>query len=928
MEARTLNAIGEALTILSRYPEAIQSYTSAATLYERIKDSDGEAESFNGLASLYIFRGEYQQAVKYSNLALRSNTGRIKAIALNNLAETYYYFGDFDESMRLMKQASLSDESDVANQARISGRLALLYIDKGEHEKAYGVLKRALALWRSLNNRQEEAGTLATLGTHHAFLGEYQASLNLLNEALVISREVGDRKGEADYLAKTGYTYFCLGELDNAITHYTECAAIYRDLANHYREGTILGDIGDVQIVRGNSAAALENYQRSLSLVRSDKQYEAFTLYGIGRSYSLQNNRTGALDSYGQALTLFRQLGTQRWEANTLTAMAEVYIVLNDFERARSALDKALKLSKEVGDQSGESLALYHLSSIDLKLKALDQAKTKIEEVIRINDSLRSNVLNQQSRVSYLALVHQYYQSYVELLMQLHAQQPAAGYDVKAFEASDRLRARSLTEMIREAHTDIRQGVDPELLARESAVQQQLNSLTQAEVLLLTSKHRNASSLDNVQKEIQLLTSQLQQIQAQIRAASPRFAAMSKLAPLTAADVQKMLDSDTVLIEFALGSEKSFGWVVGPTFVKSFSLPPRAQIERLARSVYEGFSTYDFDLTLRNKSQATAETAAEQLYKLLFGDIESLLKNKRLAIVADGFLQHVPFAMLPEPSPNTVVAPLIANHELIILPAASVLAVQRSQFSNRTPAPLRVAVFADPVFEKTDVRSFWGSKSYLANDARNAPVVRALRSVGFDKRLGIPRLPFSRDEAASIVAAATSQQSFQALDFKASLKTIRTSDLSKYRYLHFATHGLLNSEYPELSGILLSMIDENGKQVDGFLQLHEIYNLKLVADLVVLSACQTAVGKDVKGEGLMGLTRGFMHAGAKSVIGSLWKVDDAATAALMAEFYKQMFTNGKRPSEALRAAQIYLSKQRRWRSPYFWAGFVLQGDWR
>ena len=928
MEARTLNAIGEVLTILSRYPEAIHSYTSAAALFEKIKDADGEAESFNGLASLYILRGEYQLADKYSNLALRSNSKRIKAIALNNLSETYYYLSDWDEAVRLMNEASLLDESDVANQARISGRLGVIYIDKGEPEKAFGLLKRALTLWRSLNNRQEEAGTLATLGTHHAFLGEYQASLNLLNEALVISREVGDRKGEADYLAKTGYTYFCLGELDNAITHYTEGAAIYRDLKNHYREGTILGDIGDVHIVRGNSAAALENYQRSLPLVRTDKQYEAFILHGIGSSYSLQNKRTVALDSYSQALTLFRQLGNQRWEANTLTAMAAVYIALNDFERARSALDKSLKLSKEVGDLSGESLALHHLSCIDLKLNALDQAKTKIEEVIRINDSLRSNVLNQQSRVSYLASVHQYYQSYVELLMKLHAQQPAAGFDVKAFEASDRLRARSLTEMIREAQTDIRKGVDPELLARESAIQNQLNNRTQQEIVLLTSGNRNPTSLDNLQKEIQLLTRQLQQIQAQIRAASPRFAAMSQLAPVTAVDVQKMLDSDTVLIEFALGSEKSFGWAVGPTFVKSFSLPPREQVEQLARIVYEGFSTHDFDSTSRNKSHSAADTAAQQLYKLLFSDIESLIKNKRLAIVADGFLQHVPFAMLPETSSNAGVVRLIENHELITVPAASVLAVQRSQFSNRTPPPLNVAIFADPVFEKADVRSLPGGRSVLGNDARRAPVARALRSVGFDKRLGIPRLPFSRDEAASIVAAASSQQSLQALDFKASLKTIRTSDLSKYRYLHFATHGLLNSEYPELSGILLSMIDENGKQVEGFLQLHEIYNLKLAADLVVLSACQTAVGKDVKGEGLMGLTRGFMHAGAKGVIGSLWKVDDAATAELMAEFYKQMFTNKKRPATALRDAQIHISKQRRWKSPYFWAGFVLQGDWQ
>jgi CHAT domain-containing protein len=207
--------------------------------------------------------------------------------------------------------------------------------------------------------------------------------------------------------------------------------------------------------------------------------------------------------------------------------------------------------------------------------------------------------------------------------------------------------------------------------------------------------------------------------------------------------------------------------------------------------------------------------------------------------------------------------------------------------------------------------------------------VRALRDVGFDQgKVSIPRLPFSRSEADSILAVVSPKESLEALDFNASLTTLRRTDLSKYRFIHFATHGLLNSDYPELSGILLSMVDEKGKPVDGFLQLNEIYNLKLAADLVVLSACQTALGKDVKGEGLMGLTRGFMHAGARRVVGGLWKVDDAATAALMENFYREMFINGKRPAAALREAQISLSKQKRWQSPYYWAGFVLQGDWR
>jgi len=196
------------------------------------------------------------------------------------------------------------------------------------------------------------------------------------------------------------------------------------------------------------------------------------------------------------------------------------------------------------------------------------------------------------------------------------------------------------------------------------------------------------------------------------------------------------------------------------------------------------------------------------------------------------------------------------------------------------------------------------------------------------KRGGIQRLPFAQQEAEAIYELAPQSSALKALGFKASRATVIDPELSKYRIVHFATHGLLNDDRPELSGLLLSMVDEKGQPQNGFLQLHQIYDLNLPAELIVLSACQTAAGKDVKGEGLMSLTRGFMHAGAARVVASLWKVDDAATASLMALFYKEMFVNKLSPAAALRAAQIELSKQRRYQSPYFWAGFILQGEWK
>jgi CHAT domain-containing protein len=194
--------------------------------------------------------------------------------------------------------------------------------------------------------------------------------------------------------------------------------------------------------------------------------------------------------------------------------------------------------------------------------------------------------------------------------------------------------------------------------------------------------------------------------------------------------------------------------------------------------------------------------------------------------------------------------------------------------------------------------------------------------------LRIPRLPGTRREAAAITALVPTTERKQALDFEASRVTATSEELSQYRIIHFATHGLLNSQHPELSGIVLSLVDAQGKPQDGFLRLHEIYNLKLPAELVVLSACQTGLGKEIKGEGLVGLTRGFMYAGAARVMASLWKVDDRATAELMKQFYQGMVKDGLRPAAALRAAQVAMWKQQRWQEPYYWAAFVLQGEWK
>jgi CHAT domain-containing protein len=271
----------------------------------------------------------------------------------------------------------------------------------------------------------------------------------------------------------------------------------------------------------------------------------------------------------------------------------------------------------------------------------------------------------------------------------------------------------------------------------------------------------------------------------------------------------------------------------------------------------------------------------------------------------------------------------MTDHEITYAPSASAMQKLTHQMIPQS-ANHKIAIFADPVFEPDDHR--------VAHHAKQSPTSRSAQAMESSLRTRtvitdvrgaetarITRLPYSRREAEQILQFFLPDATMRALDFDASRRRVMSLDLSSYRIVHFATHGFMDSMHPELSGIVMSMVDEHGLAQDGFLTLADISGLRLSADIVVLSACETALGKEVKGEGLIGLAQAFMSAGAASVMASLWKVDDIATAELMKRFYTALIGNHVTPSEALRTAQLQMRQDKRWSQPYYWAGFLLEG---
>jgi len=880
------------------------------------------------------------------------------------------------EALRLMR-----DAGDRRGEAMTLTNMGTVYNLLGEPKKALEHINQALTVWRAVGDRHLEAITLYINGGVYYALGEPQKALESYSLALPVMRAVGDQSGEAGTFTQIGNVYRLLGEPQKALDYFAQALPLWRVVGDRRNEATVLNNMGTVYNLLGEPQKAFYYFDQVLPLVRAikDRRVEAATLTNMGTVYNLLNDPKKALEYLDQALALTREIGDRKTEAGALTHTGTAYNSLGDqrkaveyLERAlqlrvavsdrqgeaitlnqlgrvfglsgepRKALeyyDKALPIWRAVGDRNGEVAALYGMARAESDLDDLLGASARTEAALAIINTLRTKVASRDLRASYFASVQDLYKLHIDLLMRLHRRQPEMGFDVAALKTYEQARARSLIDLLAEASADIRQGVDPGLLARERSLHQMLNAEAERQMRLFGGQHTEESAAA-VRSKIEELLTQLLAVEAELKAHSPRYAALTQPAPLDLKEIQTAVTDDaTLLVEYSLGEERSYLWAVTATSFSSYELPPRAAIEAAARRCYDlltarnryvKFETVDEKRERIQQADTEYPQAATALSQMLLGPVAAQLGRKRLLVVPDGALEYLPFAALTVPArsrPGRFV-PLMVEHEVTSIPSASTLAVLRREVFGRAPAEKVVAVFADPVFDKTDERITGESSSRGGH--HTAPVAEMVTSDVRQSPEGAPalaRLPYTREEAEAILSLAPRTGRKAALGFEANRAAAMSDDMSKYRIIHFATHSFLDSMHPELSGIALSMLDRQGRPQDGFLRSHEVFNLRLGAELVVLSGCRTGLGKEVKGEGLYGMTRGFMYAGSKRVLVSLWDVQDQATARLMSDFYRGLL-GPKRPyaAAALREAQIAIWREPRWQAPYYWAGFVLQGE--
>ena len=963
--------------------EAEEYYRQSLAIREKMApDSLLVARSLSRLGLVAANQGDLTKAEDYHRQALeirqkRTSGGLPVAASFYNLGIVAWTRGDLDKAEEYHRQAleirqKLAPESLLV--AASINNLGWVAWRRGDGAKAKEYYSQALEIREKLAPESlDVAASFNSLGDLASNQGNLAAAEEYHRKALQIRQRLApDSLLVAASMNNLGLLAWRRGDLANAEKWYRQALEIRsRRVPGSHLVAASCHNLGMVAWRRGDRTQAEAYFHQTLEINEKLPPGRFDVANGInnlgGKVATIQGDLEEAEEHYSEAL-----MGMERLSPDGLTT-ADVLQSLGDlaYERRDPAKAKEYYLRALAGFETLAPGSTHHaetlaaLASIARGQHEPEAAAHLYEEALgaletQITHLGGSDDLGWDFRAKHLF----YYQDYIDLLV--HQKEPE-----KAFSVVERSRARSLLELLSNAQINIHGGVAPSLLLQERSLQAGIAAESNRRVRLL-GNGSNRSQVADIEKEIAGLLAQYHELEGRIRSSSPSYTALTQPRVLSLAEVQQqLLDHDTLLLEYSLGKESSYVFAVAENSFSVFELPKGEEIEGLARSLYDALT--ERNRTVAGETDAHAQERwksadgkytqlAARLSQMILGPVASLIDHKRLVIASDGALQFIPFAALPEPgnSPTTSLKsgesgiagtsvprpmgksgiPLMVGHEIVNLPSASVVAELRHEKANRTEPPQAVAVLADPVFDPHDRRVAGRERGVhpLQVAGRSSPdsasplesLTRSASEIGFTRngKLDLGRLEYTRQEANSILKFTPRGASLEAVDFQATRKMAMSPVMAQYRVVHFATHGILNSLHPELSGLVFSLVDQHGKPQDGFLDLQDIYDLNLPVDLVVLSGCKTGLGKEIEGEGLIGLTRGFMYAGSSRVMASLWSVSDEATAELMEAFYKAMERDKKSPAAALRAAQIAIWKQDLWRSPYYWAAFQLQGEWK
>lgn len=946
-------------------------------LAEQAEEALAEGDSLwakNDPASAKAAIAAYDRAIslweQINDIAMLRRTLTWKAVFLA------FRMGQAEQGVPLVERAvHLPDAGDPVEQANAWKGAGFIQTELADYTAGWQGYDNALRLFERTGDLFNQEVMFENRGKLLQMTGDYEGALEDANNAIGIARQLHDDIGVLHIEDEIGSIDLLQGRMQAAFDAYSQVLQLEQinaadvmigfaetDLASLYQQLGAVAQSQDLQVRAegfwvkhpylygqlitmiqrakldgdsGQLSDSFSTYIRSLQLAESAgmKREKVFILLGLGTTCGKQGKLDDARSYFAQA----RQLAGEIHEADALaqiaTAEGDLEIMAGNLPTAQADYRAAVAVARQSFDHPDLISALGGLAHAEFRSGQDLSALKDIEEALDGIESTRNSTPPNALRTGYFSSVHSYYALAIDVLMHLHAQHPGTGYDRQALVIAERGRARFLLDQIDESGSRESSGEDRELQARQAESLRRIH-LVESSLAALRAAHPRSAQAAHLESEVASLMEREDRLEAEMsRNAQAPLSGTASLFHSTGelvGELQRNLDAGSAALEYWTNEDASYLWVVTTGSLHAYRLPGTGRLGPLARQLTQDltapfsteFSTPQAFAAALSGSAAQFNLAAQQLGRWLLppGAIPPWVHT--LLIVGDGPVLSVPMEALRVAGANRQSSRFLQDRYCLVQEpsiAALLALLERHERSGST----RIAVVADPVFNADDPRVTAGARR-----GEGAAVQDAADSFWSQATAAghLKRLAYAGQEVQGIEAAAGMSHVDAIVGFAASAERVRALDWSRFEVVHFATHAFLNPVQPDLSNILLSRVDSAGHPEAGALWFSDIASMRMPVGLVVLSACQTANGDPLPGEGLVGLSYSFLVAGSRRVVGSLWDVDDAATAELMRRFYQALYQGAVSPAEALRSAQRAIAQVPRWSNPYYWAGFTIEGD--
>jgi CHAT domain-containing protein/Tfp pilus assembly protein PilF len=904
-------------------------------LSKKIGNKEAEVKCLISLGLMYWNIGELEESSeKYKKALSAAKKFNLKDLknSCQNAFEIYRLYsagkkfrssGEYKKSIESFKQAIELAEKTKSKEHKLKclRQWSITHFQLGHLKEFFSLNKEALAIAQNLNHKREEGNGLINIGIFYERSGNYSKALKFYEESLSVAQAIKNKWNESACLNNIGIVYHEIGNYDRALKYLIKALTIEKQLGDDLDISGVLNNIGTTLRYKGSISGDKEHFDKALDyfndclkLIGKSRdtetdvldlmQKEVYALNNIGFTHTDLKNYHEALKYLRSGYEKARKIQNIDVMGMLKNNMGIAYYNLGNYEEAIKTYQEAIELANKIGGRQILWEAHFWLGRCYEKKNEFSLAVMSYKRAVDIIDHIRSQIFLDTYKAGFVRDKLKIYEFLINLLYRLNLDNTSKKQAEEIFHIVERAKGRAFLESLGESKIDIKESLNPDLLKRENELSSRISFVIQ-----------ELSRPDQSKKKRQVLSSKLRQEEdeyinliSRMRVEAPELANLVSAEPCDVDQIQQHLNEKTGLIEYFLGENKSFMFFIAKNEFGVYGLPSRSEIEKSIKAyikILSGSPRREFKGTL----------AAKRIYKeLLFPAEKNIPESvESLIIVPDGILYSLPFETL---IPDTIDQSskddyLIAKYKISYVPSSSAL-LFLSETKVKHKSSKSIMAFGNPSYMLKDQSK--GKKSKAQVDI--------LRELYLDQGFELSPLPYTEREILEISSYFLEEKRDIYLKDEAREEIFKEASLKDYQIIHFACHGFLAEEFPFRSALVLSLDDD--QQEDGFLQVRELYNLRLKADLVVLSACQTGKGRLERGEGILGLPRVFFYAGARSVMLTLWRINDESAATFMGLFYRYL-SEGNDKAQALRLTKLDMINSK-FSHPFYWAAFVLNGD--